>query len=54
MSNLLVEATPPDEDMVVLIEQAFSQDQIDGQKVDLAYLWLRGEILALKSAQIST
>ena len=32
VSNLLLEATPPDQDMVELIEQAFSGEQIDSQK----------------------
>ena len=35
MANLLLEATPPDQDMVELIEQAFSEGQIDCQNVAL-------------------
>ena len=35
---------PPDEDMVDLIEQAFLEGQIDGLKVDLACIWLRGPL----------
>ena len=34
-------ARPPDSDLVDLIEQAFLAVQIDGLRVDLAYLWLR-------------
>ncbi len=35
--------------MVDLIEQAFLEGQIDGQRADLAYLWLgdQGEFLTL-------
>jgi hypothetical protein len=38
--DLLEASTPPDEDLVDLIEGAFLEGQIDGQKADLAYLWL--------------
>jgi hypothetical protein len=40
MEELLRAATPPDEDLVDLSEGAFLEGQIDGQKADLAYLWL--------------
>jgi len=41
----LVEASrPPDPDLVDLIEQAFLEGQIDGQKADLAYTFLRLEL----------
>jgi hypothetical protein len=40
MEELLRMSAPPDEDMVDLIERAFLEGQIDGQKVDLAYSWL--------------
>ncbi len=41
LSELLEQTRPPDPDLVDLIEQAFLEGQIDGQKADLAYLWLR-------------
>ncbi len=41
LANLLLESMPPDPDLVDLIEQAFIEGQIDGQKADLAYLWLK-------------
>ncbi len=34
---------PPDPELVDLIEQAFLEGQIDGQKADLAYLRLLAE-----------
>jgi hypothetical protein len=37
ISELLERSRPPDSEMVDLIEQAFLQGQIDGQKADLAY-----------------
>jgi hypothetical protein len=37
MEELLKASAPPDEDMVNLIEKAYLEGQIDGQKVDLAY-----------------
>ena len=40
LPDLLLESMPPDQDLVDLIEQAFLEGQIDGQKVDLAHLWL--------------
>jgi len=43
LTNLLLEAMQPDQDLVDLIEQAFSEGQIDSQKADLAYWWLRGK-----------
>ena len=39
---------PPDPELVDLIEWAFLEGQIDGQKTDLAYAWLLGG-----SAQLS-
>jgi len=41
LSNLLLESTPPDQDMVDLIEQALLGGQIDGQTADLTHIWLR-------------
>ena len=40
---------PPDPDLVDLIEQAFLEGQIDGQKADLAYWWIqsKGEIFSV-------
>jgi len=38
--DLLIEAAPPDEELVDLIEEAFLEGQIDGGRADLAYLWL--------------
>ena len=32
---------PPDPELVDMIEQAFLEGQIDGEKADLAYLWLQ-------------
>ncbi len=34
---------PPDPELVDLIEQAFIQGQIDSQKAELAYLWIRAK-----------
>jgi hypothetical protein len=34
---------PPDPDLVDLIEQAFLEGQFDGQKADLAYLWIQSK-----------
>ncbi len=39
-SKYLSGTRPPDPESVDLIEQAFLEGQIDGQKADLAYLWL--------------
>jgi hypothetical protein len=39
-SEILELARPPDPELVDLIEQAFLDGLIDGQKADLAYLWL--------------
>ena len=38
LSEILEQTRPPDGELVDLIEQAFLEGQIDGQKVDLAYL----------------
>ena len=43
LPDLLLESMPPDQDMVELIEQAFS----DGQKVNQAYLWVKCQELLL-------
>ena len=43
LPKILEETRPPDSDLVDLIEQAFLEGQIDGQKADLAYWWLRGK-----------
>ena len=40
LSELLEQTRPPDAELVDLIEQAFLEGQIDGQKADLAYLSL--------------
>ena len=39
LSELLERTRPPDSELVDLIEQAYLDGQIDGQKVDLAYSW---------------
>ena len=44
LSELLEQTRPPDADMVDLIEQAFLEGQIDGQRADLASLWLMGQL----------
>ncbi len=41
LSKILEKTRPPDPKLVDLIEQAFLEGQIDGQKAELAYLWLR-------------
>ncbi len=38
--KILERTRPPDEELVDLIEQAFLEGQIDGQKADFAHLWL--------------
>ncbi len=43
LSELLEQTRPPDPELVDLIEQAFLEGQIDGQKADLSYLWLLAE-----------
>ena len=53
LSELLEQTRPPDTELVDLIELAFLGGQIDGQKADLAYLWLMGKILTQKRAQTS-
>ncbi len=40
LPQLLEVSRPPDPELVDLIEQAFLEGQIDGQRADLAYLWL--------------
>ncbi len=40
LPNLLHDSMPFDPELVDLIEQAFLEGQIDGQKADLAYLCL--------------
>jgi hypothetical protein len=43
LPNLLHDSMPPDPELVDLIEQAFLEGQIDGQKAGLAYLCLVAE-----------
>ena len=38
LPSLLQASRPPDSELVDLIEQAFFEGQVDGQKADLAYL----------------
>jgi hypothetical protein len=40
LSELLEQSRPPDKELVDLIEQAFLEGQIDGQRADPAHLWL--------------
>ncbi len=40
LSEILERTRPPDPELVDLIEQAFLEGQIDGQKANQAYLWL--------------
>ena len=49
MEELLRMSAPPDPELVDLIEWAYLEGQIDGQKVDLAYSWLlaKREILTV-------
>jgi hypothetical protein len=44
LPQLLEASRPPDPELVGLIEQAFIEGQIDGQKTDLAYTFLRLEL----------
>jgi hypothetical protein len=44
LRELLEQTRPPDEELVDLIERAFLEGQIDGQKVDLAHLLLRNQL----------
>jgi len=44
LSELLEQTRPPDPELVDLIEQVFIEGQIDGQKADLACLWLIGQL----------
>ncbi len=41
LSELLEQTRPPDPELVDLIEWAFLEGQIDGQKADLAYCLLQ-------------
>ncbi len=41
LPKILEETRPPDPDMVDMIERAFIEAQIDGQKAELAYGYLR-------------
>ena len=43
LPHLLEASRPPDPELVDLIEQAFLEGQIDSQKADLAYTYLRLE-----------
>ena len=42
LSEILEQASPPDPELVDLIEQAFVQGQIDSTSANLTYLWLLG------------
>ena len=39
--ELLEQTRPLDPELIDLIEQAFLEGQIDGQKADLDYLWIQ-------------
>ncbi len=52
LSELLKQTRPPNPELVDLIEQAFLEGQIDGQRADLAYLWLRNNDQTPRNAQI--
>ena len=39
---LLEQAAPPDPELVNLLEKAFLEEQLDGQAMELAYLWVLG------------
>ncbi len=39
---LLEQVAPPDPELVDLLEKAFLEEQIDGQAMELAYLWVLG------------
>ncbi len=43
LSEILEQTRPPDPELVDLIEQAFLEGQIDSQKADLAYLWIKAK-----------
>ena len=43
LPGLLEASRPPDPELVDLIEQAFIEGQIDSQKAELAYLWIRAK-----------
>ncbi len=45
LSEILEQTMPPDPELVDLIEQPFLEGQIDSQKVELAYLWIRAKAL---------
>ncbi len=44
LPHLLEVSRPPDPELVNLIEQAFIEGQIDSQKADLAYTFIRLEL----------
>jgi len=44
LSGILEQTRPPDAEFVDLIEQAYLDGQIDGQKPELAYLWLEAKM----------
>ncbi len=48
MTDLLESSIPPDPELVDLIEWAFLEGQIDGQRADLAYLWLQAKRKIIK------
>ncbi len=39
---LLEQAAPPDPELIDLLEKAFLEEQLDGQAMELAYLWVLG------------
>jgi hypothetical protein len=39
---LLEQVAPPDPELVDLLEKAFLEEQLDGQAMELAYLWVLG------------
>ncbi len=47
LSELLEQTRPPNPELADLIERAFLAHQIDGQRADLAYLWLMPNRLIL-------
>ena len=44
LSEIIEQTRPPDPELVDLIEQAFLKGQIDSQKAELPYTYLRLEV----------
>jgi len=42
INALLEQAAPPGPELVDLLEKAFLEEQLDGQAMELAYLWVLG------------